>query len=633
MSFSRPRSLQQLCRQAVPPILREADGKGMVDAIAEIVATDRWNSFDRFHETTKTLVRRYEEAGAVVEVDAIQTGGRMGSGRWIIREAADVHAATVDVVAPVKQRLLDYRDNPWHAVQWTSATPAAGLRTQLVVLDSVEEIQRLPADGLAGKTLLTSLNIRSHMKLIADKGAACVITDIPVSGLPDATPWTKFGWGGVPMGHSEARLVGLVLSAREGGKLRRLARRHEVELLTKVDARKYVGTQDVVSGIVRGAELPEEEIWVMAHSGEPGALDNASGVALTLEVARLLEALIASGAIPRPRRTIRLLNGYECYGFFGYLEKVERPHQPLAGINVDSVGAKPAVCQGRVEWHSTIPMSARFVDWVGEAVLRAVMRRFNPGYKLYLEPFRSTADTLIGDPQYGFPCPWLSTHQKGYAFDAYHSSGDTLKLVSPGGMKLCAASVAAYAHYLADADDRSVAEMARSETQRILGLLEVGPRRLPSTQVHYLQEAHATSMDQLRRFSSDGSGLFEECAREVRTAGIAVKEKASRRRVPADARKIPLRTAPLSPNGDNTPPEISARISRTRISSWTLFWADGRRTLADIAELASWDECDGRYSSGSKGYHPVDVSRVIEFFEAHAELGYVSFCPALSLAG
>ena len=124
MSFSRPRSLQQRCRQAVPPILREADGKGMVDAIAEIVATDRWNSFDRFHETTKTLVRRYEEAGAVVEVDAIQTGGRMGSGRWIIREAADVHAATVDVVAPVMQRLLDYRDNPWHAVQWTSATPA-----------------------------------------------------------------------------------------------------------------------------------------------------------------------------------------------------------------------------------------------------------------------------------------------------------------------------------------------------------------------------------------------------------------------------------------------------------------------------------------------------------------------------
>ena len=44
-------------------------------------------------------------------------------------------------------------------------------------------------------------------------------------------------------------------------------------------------------------------------------------MALTLEVARLLETLIESGAIPRPRRTIRLLNGYECYGFFGYLEK------------------------------------------------------------------------------------------------------------------------------------------------------------------------------------------------------------------------------------------------------------------------------------------------------------------------
>ena len=491
MAFKRPDSLQKLCRQTLPLLLRESDGKGAVAAVHEIVTTDRWNSFDRFHETTKTLVRRYEEAGAEAEVTAIQTGGRMGSGRWILREASDVHSATVDVVAPVRQRLLDYQDNPWHAVQWTSATPLEGLRTELVILDSVEEIRRLPADGLAGKSLLTSLNIRQYMELIADRGAASVITDIPVDGLPGATAWTKFGWGGVPLGHAAARLVGLVLSAREGGRLRRLARKHgRLELHTKVDTRKYVGTHDVVSGIVRGAELPDEEIWVTAHSAEPGALDNASGVALTLEVARLLEMLIGSGAIPRPRRTIRLLNGYECYGFFGYLEKVERQHQPLAGLNVDSIGAKPSVCQGRVEWHSTIPMSARFVDWVGEAVLRSALRRFNPGYKVELEPFRSTADTLIGDPQYGYPCPWITTHQRGSVRNAYHSSGDTPNLISAPGMKLFAASVAGYVHYLANVDDRAATELARSETQRILAQLDVGRRRLPAAQVRYLQEAH-----------------------------------------------------------------------------------------------------------------------------------------------
>jgi hypothetical protein len=429
------------------------------------------------------------------------------------------------------------------------------------------------------------------------------------------------------MGHSTARLVGLVLSAREGSRLRRLAGKHgRLDLLTKVDARKYVGTHDVVCGIVRGAELADEEIWVTAHSAEPGALDNASGVALTLEVARLLESLIAAGAIPRPRRTIRLLNAYECYGFFGYLEKVERPHLPLAGLNVDSIGARPSVCQGRVEWHSTIPMSARFVDWVGETVLRAALRRFNPGYKLALEPFRSTADTLIGDPQYGYPCPWITTHQRGSVRNAYHSSGDTPDLLSAAGMRLCSASMAGYLHYLADVDDGAAAELARSETERILGQLDVGRRRLPAAQVRYLQEAHATSMNQVRRFGDDGSGVLESFVREVRRAGGAVKRKATaRKRTPADAGRVPHRTATLTPNGDNTPAAIFRRIGRAGVSPWTLFWADGRRSLADIAQLVSWDECDGSYTSGNKGFRQVDVAQVVDFFEAHAELGYVRF--------
>ena len=623
MASRYPRSLQNLCRQTLPLILRQTKGRGMVEAIAEIVESDRWNSFDKFHQTTQTLVRRYQQAGAAVEVYPVQTGGRLGSGRWIIREAADVGGATVDVVAPLKQRVLDYRDNPWHAVQWTAATPKEGVRTELVVIDAADQIARLPADGLAGKTLLTSLNIRTHMELIADKGAAVVITDIPVAKLPDAVAWTKFGWGGVPMGHATARLVGLVLSQRQGAKLRRLARRHDkVTLHTKVDVRKYVGTHDVVCGLVRGSAKPQEEIWVTAHSNEPGAIDNASGVAVTLEVARVLETLIKAGKIPRPRRTIRLLNAYECYGFFPYLERAGLP-QPLAGLNLDSVGARPAVCDRRLEWHSTIPMSARFVDWIGAAVLRATLRRYNPGYKLLLEPFRSTADTLIGDPQYGYPCPWLTTHKKGNAFDAYHTSADTLNLISAGGMKTCAAAASAYLHYIADLDEAAVAQTAKTETGRLLGLLDGGQRRLPAAQVDYLRQVHHTSMEHLGRFA-EGVDLGDHL-KAVQAAAAKVAPKAKKNRIAALARRVPRRTAPITPSSESTPPEISRRIGRTRLSPWTLFWADGKRTLAQIAELAAWEECDGRYTSITKGYREVDLERVVDFFEAHAALGYVEF--------
>ena len=96
------RSLQRLCRETLPLMLKETSGREMLGAVEEVQATDRWNSFDRFHDTTDALVRRYEAAGAGAEVEAIQTGGRMGTGRWIIQEAADVRGATVDVVSPVR---------------------------------------------------------------------------------------------------------------------------------------------------------------------------------------------------------------------------------------------------------------------------------------------------------------------------------------------------------------------------------------------------------------------------------------------------------------------------------------------------------------------------------------------------
>ena len=84
----------------------------------------------------------------------------------------------------------------------------------------------------------------------------------------------------------------------------------KIELLLRADIKQYVGHHDVVSGIIQGADDEQDEVWAIAHSGEPGAADNASGVVVTLEIARLLESLIESGEIKRPRRSIRLVNAY-----------------------------------------------------------------------------------------------------------------------------------------------------------------------------------------------------------------------------------------------------------------------------------------------------------------------------------
>src|SRR6266851_3740741 len=114
MAWRAPPSLTTFCREILPLLHEQTQGERLLRTVAQIVATDRWNSFDRFHETTQTLVRLYEEAGAAVEVHSFPTGGRLGSGRWVIHEATDVAGATLDVVDPVQLRVLDYQRNPWH---------------------------------------------------------------------------------------------------------------------------------------------------------------------------------------------------------------------------------------------------------------------------------------------------------------------------------------------------------------------------------------------------------------------------------------------------------------------------------------------------------------------------------------
>lgn len=615
MASYRPPSIRRHIRERLPDMHAASDGARALDLVRRIVDTDRWNSFERFHQTTGTLCEAYEAAGARTEVIPVHTGGRLGSGRWVIHEAIDVHDATLDMIAPSQRRLADYHDCPWHVAQCGAATPAEGLRGELVVLDDPEQLAQLRPGALRGRFLLTSLPLRRWLKPIADAGARVAISDAAVRNLPDAVAWTKLGWGGVPIAEGPTRLVGFALSANQGRELRRVHEAHgPVMLHAKADLRRYVGSHDVVSGLVMGQDDPQEEVWALAHSGEPGAIDNASGVATCVEIARVLESLIARGALRRPRRTIRLLNAYECYGFFAYLEQRRALQPPLAGVNLDGVGARPEVCDGGVRWHATVPGSASFVDRVGEAFLRGALR-IDDAYRYTSERFVSTDDTLIGDPRYGFPCPWLTTQRRGgWKFDAYHSSADTPDLLSERGLKFCAAAMAGYLHYLADAGTEELLELAEAETRHFTSRLA----QASQAEAHYVRQQHEASLQRLERWmwSGDRAAVLEQLTAHRRqldeqmpTPTPTPPSQSSRRH---GGRQVPRRKVLLTPTLENTPAPLAARIRSSRLHPWALFWADGRRNLREIAALLSVEHSQ-----------PVTLAQVGTFFEAHAELGYV----------
>lgn len=102
----------------------------------------------------------------------------------------------------------------------------------------------------------------------------------------------------------------------------------------------------VVSACLPGTEQ-QQEIWLTAHlcHARAGANDNASGVSVMLETARLIVQLLAQEKIPPLRYGLRFVSGPEFTGVAALQYRLRHRRAPLAVINLDMVGEDQALCE------------------------------------------------------------------------------------------------------------------------------------------------------------------------------------------------------------------------------------------------------------------------------------------------
>lgn len=89
-----------------------------------------------------------------------------------------------------------------------------------------------------------------------------------------------------------------------------------------------------------GAERPDECVAVVSHAQEPGAGDNASGVAGLCESAATLARAIRSGTLQRPARSLAFIFGDEMRQSAIFLK--DSPRTVVAGISADMLGQSAA---------------------------------------------------------------------------------------------------------------------------------------------------------------------------------------------------------------------------------------------------------------------------------------------------
>jgi hypothetical protein len=111
-----------------------------------------------------------------------------------------------------------------------------------------------------------------------------------------------------------------------------------VRVRVALETRIYESEELTLVADVHGSSHPDERFVLSAHVQEPGANDNASGVAVQAELARVLGELVRRGDFA-PARSISMIWGDEIASTYRYIaDDPERAEGILWGVSLDMVG-------------------------------------------------------------------------------------------------------------------------------------------------------------------------------------------------------------------------------------------------------------------------------------------------------
>jgi len=297
-------------------------------------------------------------------------------------------------------------------------------------------------------------------------------------GAP-ATPretWDILQWGGIP--YEEAiRGFGFKASPRAAARLRAAVRSADRTVVREPRVRVTIkssftpGPTRTLIAEIPGRIAPNERVVMAAHVQEPGANDNASGVAALAEMARALAIGIKAGRIPPPARTLTFLWVDEIGGSRQWL----RDHADQAkGVkymfSLDMVGADVTKTGGtflierwpdpgavfdrpwdpHTEWGRgnvrADQLKGDLLNDIHLAICERVARK--SGWEVRTNPYAGGSDhTVFGSAGIPSVLDWHFTDRY------YHSNFDTADKVSGPEMRNVATAVAASAWLLASADE------------------------------------------------------------------------------------------------------------------------------------------------------------------------------------
>lgn len=372
---------------------------------------------------------------------------------------------------------------------YSASTPAEGVTAEVVDVGRGKKEDFANKD-LKGKIALAETGAYQLYRQAIEKGAIGVLA----YSLPEYTQPEKnvnsIQFQSIAYTDSVNQKWALMLSYQAKEKLKAALAKGVVRVTVTVETKIYKADELTLVANARGTVKPDERFVYSAHVQEPGANDNATGVATLAEMARTTAKLIQEKKFV-PQRTITFLWGDEIVSTDRYIkDDANRASGIKWGLSLDMVGEDVSKTGGtfliekmpdpsaiwtrgkekHTEWGGSVLKESQMVPhYFNDLLLNRCLQqaKFN-GWVVNTNPFEGGSDHT---PFLEAKIPGLLMWHFTDVF--YHSDGDRLDMTSSEEMKNVGVSALATAYILASADETTTLTLIDEIRKNAVDRLEV----------------------------------------------------------------------------------------------------------------------------------------------------------------
>lgn len=352
-------------------IASEVSGARAMQTVRVLSVNHRMRGSTGFRAAAEAIRDRLQSYGLEgVEIISLPADGTIFYGTQRSRPGWNARSAEL---WEGNERIASWADQPLSLAQDSASGRADA---ELVDIGAGTSEADYQGKDVRGRLVLTSSQPEAVQELAIGAHAAAGIISWAQN---QRTAWwgddeTLLRWGHLKTFSDHPAFAFMVTPARARAWQARLRGGETIRLRADVDAGREPSAYLIPTAIIPGRRR-DQEIVFSCHLDHPnpGANDNASGCAGELEVARTLNQLIRSGALPRPERTIRFLWPAEVEGTIALLNaRPEFARRTLATIHLDMIGGNTEITKSILRVYGSPPSLPSFVSDVGFTFARWV---------------------------------------------------------------------------------------------------------------------------------------------------------------------------------------------------------------------------------------------------------------------